>query len=452
MCGIAGSFRCNVDVAAMVRRLRHRGPDGCGVEARGDAVLGHARLSVRDLTDASAQPFRLDDVVLTYNGEIWNHVELRAAFPKPAWRTTGDTEVVAEVVSRLGAAGLYRFDGMFGLAWHSGEGTFLARDRFGKIPLYWVRVGRGAAWASERKAFPPKLRPLAEAFPPGTVVRLDTMEATRYAAVEPRRSAVNVDELLRRGVERRMVSDAPLCCLISGGLDSSLILRYALNLRRDVVAYTAYADDESCDLVAARRLCRDWGVELREVPVKITLAALEEAAWSIEVASKAQIEIAALCRPLAKQISADGFKVCLSGEASDELFGGYGSMCIKAASGGDEEWLEIRMGQIQKMARGNFVRCNKSFMSYGVECRLPFMDRSLVEHVLSLGKKECPPGKGLLKQVGDVRVGRAISRRQKETFQGAGGSAAIADRLLGGSATKRYNDMIRGMFGCVTRE
>lgn len=452
MCGIAGSFRCDVDVAAMVRRLRHRGPDGCGVEARGDTVLGHARLSVRDLTDASAQPFRLDDVVLTYNGEIWNHVELRASSTRTDWRTTGDTEVVADAIARLGSGALPRLDGMFSLAWHSPEGTFLARDLFGKIPLYWVRVGAGACWASERKAFPTRLRPFVEALPPGHRLNLDTMELTRYAEVTPRRSVVQLDELLQRSVHRRMVADAPLCCLISGGLDSSLILSHALAERRDVVAYTAYADDRSSDLAAARQLCRDWGVKLREVPVTVTLAGLEQAAWSIEVASKAQIEIAVLCRPLAQQIAADGFKVCLSGEASDELFGGYGSMCIKASSGGDAEWLAIRMGQVRKMARGNFVRCNKSFMSYGVECRLPFMDRSLVEHVLSLGKTECPPGKGLLKTVGDLRVGRAISRRVKETFQGAGGSASIAERLLGGSATKRYNEMIQAMFGCLARE
>jgi asparagine synthase (glutamine-hydrolysing) len=169
---------------------------------------------------------------------------------------------------------------------------------------------------------------------------------------------------------------------------------------------------------------------------------------TIEIASKAQVEIALLCLPLAQCIAADGFKACLSGEAADELFGGYGNMCIKAAVANDPDWRNIRLAQLEKMSRGNFVRCNKVFLAYGVECRLPFMERGLVESVLSMGKRQCPPGKKLLKDVARGLLPAEVVNRPKETFQGGSGIAEAAGRILA-NPTKYYNAEVRRVFGSL---
>jgi asparagine synthase (glutamine-hydrolysing) len=216
-----------------------------------------------------------------------------------------------------------------------------------------------------------------------------------------------------------------------------------------VVAYTAVYDPGSSDLHMARRLCRALGVELREVRVPaVTAGALSEALRTIEIRSKAQVEIAALCLPLARRMAADGFKACLSGEAADELFGGYGNLCIRASRTDDGGWRALRRRQLAKMARGNFVRCNKAFMAAGVECRLPFMERPLVESVLAMGKAECPPGKGLLKGAARGLLPPEVIRRPKETFQGGSGVAAAAARAVA-NPTRFYNAEARRLYGAL---
>ena len=253
--------------------------------------------------------------------------------------------------------------------------------------------------------------------------------------------------MLDDGVRSRLVADAPLCVLISGGLDSSLVLAMAKAAKPDVVAYTAVLDPLSPDLKAARRLCAELGVPLTEVTVKAPdAAALEAAARAIELPSKAQVEIAALCIPLAQAIGSDGFKACLSGEAADELFGGYGNMCIKGSKADDAGWRDIRVAAVDKMARGNFVRCNKAFMAAGVECRLPFIETPLVETVLALPKALCPPGKKALKQAARGIVPDWIISRVKETFQGGAGMDEAAAAVLPDPA-RFYRSVISTQYG-----
>lgn len=448
MCGIAGSFRLPAwDVTAALARIRHRGPDGDGVVQHGDMAHGHVRLAVLDLTSASAQPFRYRDAVLSFNGEVWNYRALRLELEGMGhtFTTTGDTEVLAAALYQWGVGALSRVDGMFAFAWSRGSTYLLARDRFGKIPLYVRRQGSAFTWASERKAWASGAAQAAP-LPPATWLDLTTGKVTTYYTIPASGPSASLLSLLRLGVERRMVADAPLCVLISGGLDSTVILTMAKAIRPDVVAYTAKLDGAADDLLAARRVCADLGVPLREVQVATpTAAAIEAAIRAIEIPSKAQTEIAALCIPLARRIAADGFKVCLSGEASDELFGGYGNMAIAASQPG-ADWREIRLAQVAKMARGNFVRCNKAFMAAGVECRLPFMERGLVEAVLAMSKAQCPPGKGALKRAVAGLVPEWVIRRQKETFQGSSGMADACARAVA-KPVLFYNATVRTAFG-----
>lgn len=463
MCGLAGAFvgegagdRESSDaestVAEMLDRTSHRGPDGAGMTVHGRAVHGHVRLAVVDLTSASAQPFAACGRMLTYNGELWNHRELRMELAGDRrFMTAGDTEVLHAALSVWGLNdALPKLDGMFAFAWSDLQGTWLVRDRFGKIPLYVLRCGDRWTWASERKAWSVPQAAMAQALPAGCMLHLETGRLTRWWRMAETCHEVedfSVLQLLDDGVRKRLRADAPVCCLVSGGLDSSLILTLALAHAPGVEAYVAVMDPRSDDLLAARRLCAGLGVRLHEVRVPLpTAASLAAACRCIELPSKTQSEIAAMCVPLAKRLASDGFKVCLSGEGADELFGGYGNMCIKAASLDDRGWRRLRVAQLQKMARGNFVRCNKAFMAAGVEVRLPFMEADMVRWVLSLGKQACPPGKKLLKDAAWGVVPDRIVCRPKTTFQGGSGMAAAAAMVVA-DPKRFYGAEVRHAFG-----
>lgn len=447
MCGIIGAYGQPLDQTAALAAIAHRGPDGNGWQVLGATTLGHTRLAIQDTTAAAAQPFTHGPVTLTYNGEAYNTAELRDSFGG-TWSTTGDTELVAALLTRDGAAGLNQVHGMFACAWHDERtGTWLARDRFGKIPLYAVRTGSGWLWASERKALPAGTP--ATAIPAGHAVHVDTGRVTRWVTPDPDEPADPAAVLshLRDGVRARLLSDRPVCFLISGGLDSSLILALARELHPEPVAYTAVYDRQSADLLAARRLCGHLNVPLVEVPVSApTAAAVHDAVRVIETPMKAQVEIALANLPLARAIAADGFRVALSGEAADELFGGYGNLCRAAAGTDDDGWRALRRAQVDKMGRGNFMRVNKVFMAAGVEARLPFMHRPLVALALAAGLHDCPPGKGLLKTAARGIVPDWVIRRPKDTFQGGTGIAQAAAKLAA-SPVRFYNAEARKIFG-----
>lgn len=439
----------------MLERIKHRGPDGDGVATHGPATHGHVRLALVDLTSASAQPFHYRGGLLSFSGEVWNFRELREELSTlgHTFSTTGDTEVLAAALTEWGVDGaLPRLVGMFAFAWSSGTTHVLVRDRYGKVPLYILRRRDGSfEWASERKAWTAPASGAAQPLPPGSILDLSSGKLRRWYAL-PKTSAHTPQDLLgllRDSVRERLAADAPVCVLISGGLDSSLILTLARELSRNVIAYTARHDPNSVDLLAARKLCSDLGVPLREVHVaEPDDVRIRASLWSIEIASKAQIEIGLMCLPLAERIAADGFKACLSGEGADELFGGYGNMRIAAASGGDDLWRTVREAQLEKMSRGNFVRCNKAFMAYGVEARLPFLSPDVVELALSLGKRECPPFKLLLKRSANGVVPSWVVKRTKDTFQGASGMAAACARTVA-SPLRFYNAESRALFGSV---
>lgn len=457
MCGLVGAFGQKISREQALASVAHRGPDGSGWTEIGQTTLGHTRLAIQDLGSRADCPYRYGAITLTYNGELWNTAKLRDERPESDWVTTGDTEQVARILDEVGWRGLDRLDGMFALAWHNDEscperGTWLARDRYGKIPLYAVRAGNKWRWASELKALPRGIP--ATAVAPGTAVHLNTGKVYRWAQPDPIALAdpATVAALLGQGVRKRLTGDRPVCFLLSGGLDSALVLAAALaNGVTDPVAYHACYDPSSPDTQAARRLASELSVKLIEVPVpNPTKRSIQQAVRAIEIPLKAQVEIALGCLPLAHAIAADGFRVVLSGEAADEIFGGYGNMQIAAGRADDAGWREIRQAQLAKMARGNFVRVNKIFMAAGVEARLPFMERELVGTVLAAGKWECPPGKGLLKAAARSILPDWVIKRPKETFQGASGLSVAAAHVVR-NPTVYYNSEARSLFGYLPR-
>jgi asparagine synthase (glutamine-hydrolysing) len=237
-------------------------------------------------------------------------------------------------------------------------------------------------------------------------------------------------------------------------MDSALVLAIAIKQRgaSNVTAYTAFVDRTgNDDLVAAVKLCAEFCIPHKSVRITGGDELFQKALTSIEIPSKAQIEIAALCLPLARRIRADGFKACLSAESADELFGGYGNFCIQASKADDAKIVQLRQAQLAKMSRGNFVRCNKAFMAGGVECRLPFMHPRLVTAAVNATKAENPPGKKLLKHVAEAYLPRWVIARKKETFQGASGSSALAARLAC-DPQRWYNAELRKLFGYLPHD
>lgn len=381
MCGIAGIVRRggagpdDVEVVrAMTASLRHRGPDGEGVLRLGAATLGHRRLVVVDPGEQAAQPMRpLPDadgdappaVAITYNGEVYNHVDLRAELEELGYRfrSRSDTEVVLQGWRAWGERLPERLNGMFGLAvWDEAAGTlFLGRDRYGEKPVYWRRLaGGGLAFASEPRALllvPGEERgldPLAVAkylafdcvpgdgsvlrgvrkLRPGHAlvwrdgeVRIRRYWERRYghSRLAPEEAEDRLWELLVGSVERRLMSDVPLGVFLSGGLDSSAVLA-AMAERVDPARIDAFSigfEEESFDESPwARVVARHFGVRHHQqvLSPRALLDLLPAALDPLDepLADPSLVPTYALSRLARERVT-----VALGGDGGDELFAGY---------------------------------------------------------------------------------------------------------------------------------
>ena len=375
MCGIAGAFQQpdgKAVVTTMTERLGHRGPDAGGVlelvTPDTAVVLGHRRLSIIDLSEASDQPFTKDGLTLTYNGEIYNHDELRRELQRRGvgFVTRSDTEVVLEAWRAWGPGSLRRLRGMFAFAIHderSGS-LVLARDPLGIKPLYVMGRGEGVVFASELKAIMAavgaelsvdpaamvasmlyywlpqeydavrQVRKLA----PGSWVRYErdggVSSGTYWSVADEAAQAANgpradLRQVLTESVEAHLVSDVPVACFLSGGLDSSLIA--ALAHRRDpsIEAYTIAVRPEDQRLEAmpddapyARLLAGRLGMRLHEIELHPDVAQMLPRMVDVldePIGDPAAINTVLMCEAARSQ----GVKVLLSGMGADELFGGY---------------------------------------------------------------------------------------------------------------------------------
>ena len=367
MCGIAGCVAAagrEPDRAALGRMaaaLAHRGPDDEGIEVDGPVGLVHRRLAIVDPTPAGRQP--MADAsgrwLVSYNGETFNHLELREELPDVRWRGGSDTETLVEALAAWGQGAIGRCNGLFAYAALDRERRrlLLVRDRFGVKPLYVARFG-GALWfASEMRALleagaPRDVRrdvlahavergwangrrtPLraVERVMPGTAVEVDldtlrTREWTWYDpldAISHEPAAGDLASALRRSVRRRLMSDVPLGTMCSGGLDSGLITALAAEAGT-VHAFNARIVDQpewdegrwaaevaervGVELHTVEMTAREWRSELVDVVRHVEYPLTHESS----------VPMAAIARLAHER----GIKVLLSGEGADELFGGY---------------------------------------------------------------------------------------------------------------------------------
>ncbi|MFF3489886.1 asparagine synthase (glutamine-hydrolyzing) [Streptomyces sp. NPDC002795] len=410
MCGIAaihshqGSLDTEcADAAAqgMLDRLAHRGPDDSGTRTVGGHTwLGHRRLSIVDL-DGGHQPLGGthgdDDWSLVCNGEIYNHQTLREELPTEAFGSSSDSAAALAVLRTDGPAGLLRLRGMWALCAATPGGRFVAaRDAIGIKPLYWARTDAAVHFASELRAFHPDVQPNAEIFPPG---HWWTPEdgLRRFADPVPEVAGAwggvpeqvvekATFEAVADSVRRHLMADVEVGVFLSGGLDSSLVAavaaeEYARQGRR--LKTFAVGTEGSPDLLAARDAAAFLGTEHHEAVLDAEAAAraLDEVVGCVESFDASLIR-SAVPNWFLSELASRHVKAVLTGEGADELFAGYGYYHERHAAP-DELDAELRrtIGALHGL---NLQRCDRVTMAHGLEARVPFLDRDVIAHAMSL--------------------------------------------------------------------
>lgn len=421
MCGILAVFRItgNVEInrrelLRLSRLLRHRGPDSNSVyvSSDGSVFLCHERLSIVDITDSGRQPFVLETaaghIAWATNSEIYNHEAIRSTQLADVQIPSGsDSAVLGYLYNKYGPTNemVQMLDGIFACVLHDARtGEFVAfRDPIGICPLYWGTGHDGAIWfASELKAIQEKCVDF-EIFPPGHIFRSSDGQISRWfkpnwldTAFIPRKQA-NLTELkdaLIRSVVKRLMSDAPLGMLLSGGLDSSLVASIAV--RHINESNNAYHKNErlhtfsigikgSPDLVAARKVAKFLGTFHHEFHFTVDegIDAIKDLIWHSE--SFEQVRAAVPMYLLARKIKALGIKVVLSGEGADEIFGGY-LYFHKAPS--PEEFHRETVRKVTRLHQWDVLRANKAPFAWGLETRVPFLDKDFLQIAMNIDPKE----------------------------------------------------------------
>jgi asparagine synthase (glutamine-hydrolysing) len=406
MCGIAlvlGPGGSEETLHQMLGPLAPRG-ESPEVLSRPGVLAGTQRLRIVDRARA-VQPWTSPDGrwLLCYNGELFNYRDLRAELRGlgRTLRSHSDTEVVLEAFAQWGERAVGRFRGEYAFAIvdtaadTSCQRVYLARDPLGVKPLYWAHRDGRLHVASEIKALVPLGVPIRE-IPPGhhgwasatagpdlsAHVDLGALGTGAGPVEDPGEAAKLVRAAFEDAVRVRVDTDLPVGVILSGGLDSSLTLLQVRDMHPDCVAFTVGAPG-SDDLRFARRLCTDLCVphEVIEIPPgQIRLAAVREAIAMSELTEYGDIINAVVSVPLFRRVHDAGIKVVLTGDGSDELFGGY-AMYHQASP---EQARRLFLHKIRNLARTELQRVDRTSMGHGVEARVPFLDLPLVELAMRL--------------------------------------------------------------------
>ncbi|MBV9310227.1 MAG: asparagine synthase B [Solirubrobacterales bacterium] len=453
MCGIAAIYgKADSEVGGrMLERLVHRGPDDVGSVAVGGAWLGHRRLSIVDVSGGHQPLVGADDsCYLVGNGEVYNHAAIRRDLQGHHFRTKSDNEVALALIERGGPMALSELNGMFAFAFASEDGRFLAaRDPVGIKPLYWASSGDAVMFASEMAAFDPPVRGDIEVFPPGHYW-MPERGLVRFAPAVPEdvqsnrggdsgsrdRALTATREVLVDAVERQMMGDVPVGVFLSGGLDSTLVAAIAQNYLRGrgmTLKTFAVGLGGAPDLLAARSAAEYLGTEHHErvYTSQEATSSLRDVVCSIEAFDPSLVRSAVPNNMLA-QFTAEHVKVVLTGEGADELFAGYQYM-------GDYDDPDELHAELVRSVEGlhnlNLQRCDRVTMAHGLEARVPFLDRAVIEHGLSLPaewKLFGPevPEKRLLREAFDGWLPEELLWRDKTQFgDGSGAASVLTDPL-----------------------
>lgn len=452
MCGFVGVFDIIQDISTlrhqilkMAKRIRHRGPDWSGVYCGDKAILAHERLSIVGV-DSGNQPLYSKDgkLVLAVNGEIYNHKEIRARYPEYDFQTHSDCEVILALYQDKGDKLFEELNGIFAFALYDVEkDTFLiGRDHIGIIPLYMGYDNAGQFYvASELKALEGVCPNIKEFLPGhymsgrnGEMTRWYTRDWMEYDNVKDNVSDVKIlKEGLEAAVHRQLMSDVPYGVLLSGGLDSSIISaiakRYAARRIEDDNQTEAWWPQlhsfaiglkGSPDLIASRKVAGYIGTVHHEIhfTVEEALDALSDVIYHIETYDVTTVRASTPMYLLARFIKSMGVKMVLSGEGADELFGGY-LYFHKAPDA--KAFHEETVRKIDKLHLYDCLRANKSLAAWGVEGRVPFLDKEFVDIAMRLNPKDKMCGNGkiekyILRKAFEEYLPEDVVWRQKEQF------------------------------------
>ena len=453
MCGIVGIFdikeqssELRKKALRMSQKIRHRGPDWSGIYCGSHAILCHERLSIVD-PQSGKQPLYSPDgkQVLAVNGEIYNHQQIRQETASEyEYQTGSDCEVILALYRAHGINFLERLSGIFAFALYDEERDeyLIARDPIGVIPLYIGHDKDGKTYvASELKA----LEGFCDEYEPflpghylysreGVMRRWYTRDWMEYDAVKD--NPADIDKLrvgLQEAVKQQLMSDVPYGVLLSGGLDSSIISaiaqKYAAKRVEDGGQTGAWWPrlhsfavglKGAPDLEKARRVAEHIGTVHHEINYTIQegIDAIRDVIYFTETYDVTTVRASTPMYLLARVIKSMGIKMVLSGEGADEIFGGY-LYFHKAPSA--QAFHEETVRKLSKLHWYDCLRANKSLSAWGVEGRVPFLDRDFLDIAMRLNPqaKMCPGDvmeKKILRKAFADMLPEEIAWRQKEQF------------------------------------
>ena len=453
MCGIVSIFNLKEQTPqlrqkalAMSRKIRHRGPDWSGIYCGGSAILAHERLSIVD-PESGRQPLFSPDgkQVLAVNGEIYNHRDLRRRYADTyQFQTGSDCEVILALYRDKGTAFLEDLSGIFAFALYDSEtGDYLiARDPIGVIPLYIGRDSDGLLYvASELKALEGQCDSYEEFLPghyysskEGGMKRYYTRDWMEYANVKDNSASVaSIHDALEDAVKRQLMSDVPYGVLLSGGLDSSVISAVAQKYAQNRIENDGKTEawwprlhsfavglKGAPDLAKARLVADYIGTVHHEINYTIEegLDALRDVIYFIETYDVTTVRASTPMYLLARVIKSMGIKMVLSGEGADEIFGGY-LYFHKAPDA--RAFHEETVRKLSKLHLYDCLRANKSLSAWGVEGRVPFLDKEFLDVAMRTNPqaKMCPGStveKKIVREAFADMLPNEVAWRQKEQF------------------------------------
>lgn len=471
MCGIVGIFKIKSQseelrnkALRMAQKIRHRGPDWSGIYTGGSAILAHERLSIVD-PQSGGQPLYSPNrkQILAVNGEIYNHREIRTRYAgRYEFRTGSDCEVILALYQDKGIHFLEELNGIFAFALYDEERDefLIARDPIGVIPLYIGRDADGTIYvASELKA----LEGFCDEYEPflpghyfyskeGKMKQWYTRDWTDYEAVKNNPASVtDLHDALEEAVHRQLMSDVPYGVLLSGGLDSSVISAIAKKYAAKRIETDGASDawwpqlhsfaiglKGAPDLIKAREVAEYIGTVHHEINYTIQegLDALRDVIYFIETYDVTTVRASTPMYLLGRVIKSMGIKMVLSGEGADEIFGGY-LYFHKAPDA--RAFHDETVRKLSKLYLYDCLRANKSLSAWGVEGRVPFLDKEFLDVAMRLNPKaKMAPGKVIEKKI--VReafadmLPESVAWRQKEQFSDGVGYSWI-DTLKAITAT-----------------
>ena len=484
MCGIVGIFNVKEQThewrekaLRMSQKIRHRGPDWSGIYCGGSAILAHERLSIVD-PESGGQPLFAPDnkQVLAVNGEIYNHQEIRRRYAgKYDFQTGSDCEVILALYREKGMNFLEDLNGIFAFAlYDEASNEFLiARDPIGVIPLYIGYDADGTVYvASELKALEGQCERY-EPFLPGHyywsrepgMKRYYQRDWMQYSAVKDNPASVEaIHDALEAAVKRQLMSDVPYGVLLSGGLDSSVISaiaeKYSEMRIEDNSQSKAYWPrlhsfavglKGAPDLAKAKMVADHIGTVHHEINYTIQegLDAIRDVIYFIETYDVTTVRASTPMYLLARVIKSMGIKMVLSGEGADEIFGGYLYFHMAPTA---KDFHEETVRKLSKLHLYDCLRANKSLSAWGVEGRVPFLDKEFLDVAMRTNPeaKMCPGTtmeKRIVREAFAPMLPEAVAWRQKEQFSDGVGyswidtlkaitAAAVSDEQMAHAAER----------------